>query len=196
MHLRQPPRSEGGPLRRYFAARDPPLQAQCGGGNAPTAGERIEHQIPRPGPLTQQRLQNGKWLVIRMIAPAARLAVVVVPRRDAPDALQIAGLQLGKRSLQEYQRRLVDAQELLVALTRRRPLRPEKLAPFAMAELAGDGADRFLAEKVRPDDHRPFDMRERHRSGRRVPDRSSLLRACRAPLRLCAGASADSRGDR
>src|SRR2546429_8072922 len=102
MYLRQPPRSEGGPLRRYFAARDPPLQAQCGGGNAPTAGERIEHQIPRPGPLTQQRLQNGKWLVIRMIGPAAPLPGVVVPPPDAPHALQIARLQLSKRSPPEY----------------------------------------------------------------------------------------------
>src|SRR5256885_15542992 len=97
MYLREAPRSEGGPLRRYFAARDPPLQAQCGGGNAPTAGERIEHQIPRPGPLTQQRLQNGKWLVIRMIAPASRPPVVVGPRRAPPDAPRIARPQPRKR---------------------------------------------------------------------------------------------------
>src|SRR5437868_12404346 len=159
MHPRKPPRSEGGPLRLYFAAGDPPLQAQCGGRDAAAAGERIEHQIARPGPLTQQRLQHRERLVIRMTAPAACFAVVVVPRRDAPDALHIPRLQLWQRRLQEYQRRLVHAQQLLVALMLRGALRPEKLARLAMAELAGHGADRLLTEEVRPHDQRPFDVR-------------------------------------
>src|SRR2546428_11465145 len=128
----KPPRSEGGPLRLYFAARDPPLQAQCGGWDAAAAGERIEHQIARPGPLTQQRLQHRKRLVIRMTAPAACLAVVVVARRDAPDALHIPRLQLWQRRPQEYQRRLVPAQQLLLALMPRSALRPEQPAPLAM----------------------------------------------------------------
>src|SRR3989449_6722665 len=159
MHPRKPPQSEGGPLRLYFAAGAPLLKAQWGGWDAAAAGKGIEPQTPRPGPLTQQRLQPRKRLVIRMTAPAACLAVVVVARRDAPDALHIPRLQLWQRRPQEYQRRLVHAQQLLVALMLRGALRPEKLARFAMAELAGHGADWLLAEEVRPHDQRPFDVR-------------------------------------
>src|SRR3989442_9827067 len=159
MRPRKPPRSEGGPLRLYFAARDPPLQAQCGGWDAAAAGERIEHQIARPGPLTQQRLQHRKRLVTPVRPPGPGPPVLVLARRDAPDALHTPRLQLWQRRPQEYQRRLVHAQQLLVALMLRGALRPEKLARFAMAELAGHGADWLLAEEVRPHDQRPFDVR-------------------------------------
>src|SRR5262249_23229009 len=65
---------------------------------------------------------------------------------------RIAGLLRLERCLQEHQGGLVDAQGLLVALVLGGPLRPDELSRLLVPEVLPDGADRRLAEEVRPDD--------------------------------------------
>src|SRR5437762_1843832 len=161
MHLRQPLRYALGPRSLYFAAGDPPLQAQSRRRDAAAAGKRIEDQVSGTRPLPQERLQHREWLVVRMPSPFRRLALVVVAGGDAPDPLQVLGPRLRKRLFQEYEGGLVDAQEQLVPVAIGRPLCPEKVAGLAVAQLARRRPDGLLAEKVRPDDERPVHVHAR-----------------------------------